>query len=96
MKHDSKKVSAQEMLKNFRKMIEVFDRDLIQTIAQRMIVSREIGILKKKNNIPVRDIAREADLTQFHNKCVKDFGADGELVDAVFTLILEASRKSQV
>lgn len=84
------------MLKNFRTMIEVFDRDLIQTIAQRMIVSREIGLLKKKQSLPIRDSSREADLMQFHKKCVKDFDVDAELVDEVFKLILEASRKSQV
>lgn len=96
MKGDSKQCTPEEMLKNFRTMIEVFDRDLIQTIAQRMIVSREIGLLKKKKKLSVRDDAREADLVEFHKKCVIDFDADGELVDAVFKLIFEASRKSQI
>lgn len=96
MRDDSKQATPEETLKNFRTMIEVFDRDLIQTIAQRVIVSREIGLLKKKQSMPIRDSSREAKLAEFHKKCVEDFDADPELIDSIFKLILEASRKSQI
>lgn len=82
-------------LEQFRKMIEVFDRDIVQTIAQRMEVARQIGVIKQKEGKPIEDKAREKSIRELHAQWAEEFGVDDEFIDALFGFIIAESRKIQ-
>ncbi len=82
-------------LDRLRKMIELFDRDLIQTIAQRFEVVRHISFLKKKESGAVEDPKREKTLHTLHAKWAKEFDVDTELISGLFARIIEESKRIQ-
>lgn len=77
-------------------MIEIFDRDFIQTLGQRFEVCREIGRFKKQEGIAVADSEREAALAELHAKWADEFAVDPAVVTAIFELVFVESRKSQI
>lgn len=82
-------------LEELRKMIEVFDRDLIQTIAQRFEVAKIIGEVKKRGGKVVEDKKREEELCALHATWADEFGADVKLITNIFILVMVESKKTQ-
>lgn len=81
--------------KNYRKMIELFDRDLIQTLAQRFETVQLIAEVKRKAGSPIADPDRERELCEKHAEWAKEFGVDKALVAHLFKFIIEEAKRLQ-
>ncbi len=82
-------------LSELRQQINDIDHEILQKIAQRFTVVKKVGALKKGLNKEVFDSERETKLATLHQKISKNMNIDPKLADAVFTLIIEESRKMQ-
>ncbi len=78
-----------------REVIDGCDEQIIAAVAKRMKAARSIGAVKKNIGIGVRDETREDDLkARRRGLCVR-FGAPQDLVEGLYAIILERSRKIQ-
>ena len=82
-------------LNESRKQILVIDKQLIELMAQRQKLSLEIGQAKKELNMPVYDPVREEKLKIYHDKLAEESQLSPVMVNKVFEVIIEESRKVQ-
>ncbi len=79
-----------------RHRIDEIDHRLLELLSQRMEISHEIGIYKKKHNIPILQSGRYAELLLRVTGQANSTGLDPEFVTALMQLIHEASSKEQM
>lgn len=92
---DSAKASYKDRLNQLRAKIDVIDENLVHALGQRMEVSRQIGRIKKENNIAILQTSRwDAVLADMIEKG-KENGLEEEFIKTVFNAIHDASVKSQ-
>ncbi|RTK95622.1 MAG: hypothetical protein EKK64_06370 [Neisseriaceae bacterium] len=82
-------------LAQLRSQITQLDEQIIQLISERQDISRAIGQYKKNNNLPVYDKEREDKLNQFHKKICNSLGVSSSMIENIFNIIIEESRKVQ-
>jgi len=69
--------------------IDDIDRKLIDLLRERFIRSREIGTIKRRENLPSFDPARAGSVRQrFVEKCV-EVGLDAGMADRLISLLVE-------
>lgn len=78
-----------------RSAMEALDDDLIQLIAQRCELSRELGAAKQTRGLPVIDTSREAAVVRRAAERAREAGVDDEAVRHVFWCLIDLSRRSQ-
>ncbi len=82
------------MLEDLRKEIDECDNEIIRLLKKRMEISRDIGIIKKENNLPIYDEKREQALI----KKLEDMSNNvlsKEAIDNIYKEILFASKELQ-
>lgn len=82
-------------LGELRQQINDIDQEILQKIAQRFAIVKKMSTLKKGLNKEILDQERELELATLHHKISKKVAIDPKLAQAVFTLIIEESRKMQ-
>jgi len=82
-------------IENYREEIDVIDFKIIELLAERMKIVREIGQLKKKNNIPILDEKRYGEIMQSRAKLSEELGLDEKSVKSIFQTIHKAAIKLQ-
>ena len=80
-----KDTQSTENLSELRKQIDECDNEIIQTLAKRMRISREIGTYKKEHDMTILQTGR-------YNEC----GMDTEFAKKVFEAIHEESVRQQM
>ena len=83
-------------LKNRRRDIENVDRQLVQLLAERVRIGKEIGSLKRTEGLPTVDPAREAEVIRRAGEMAREAGIPDEPVRAIFWQIVGLSRRAQV
>ena len=83
-------------LAELRSQIDSLDTILIETLARRMQVSREIGDYKHKNNMPIVQTGRYNDVIQNRLELAEQFGLSEQLVKQIYQLIHEESVNIQL
>ncbi len=78
-----------------RAMIDALDRDLLQTAARRMALVAEVAAYKRAHGLRVRDPARERELLADRARGAAALGLPAEEMEAVFRVLLRASREHQ-
>ncbi len=78
-----------------RDEIDRVDRELVKLVARRLHASVEIGRIKAKREIPMRSLDREAELIGEARDDAIAVGVDPDYVEALFTVILDHSRRAQ-
>ena len=61
-----------DRLEELRKEIDVIDKSLAELFEIRMRIAKEIGEYKAKNNIPICDSCREAQVIENNSKYIQD------------------------
>lgn len=84
-----------DILERLRGEIDGLDHRLIQLLARRSKISREIGQYKREKGLEIRDGKREAELMKKRTQWATDFGVDRELIKQVFDLLMATSREIQ-
>lgn len=78
-----------------RAMIDALDRDLLHTAARRMALVAEVAAYKRAHGLRVRDPARERELLDDRARVAEALGLPREEMEAVFRVLLRASRDHQ-
>lgn len=81
------------MMQEYRRRIDEIDDKLMELIAERLDVVREIGRYKRKNGLPTHDESRESEKLQrlFENSN----GVSAEYVEHFMTALFDVSKKEQ-
>lgn len=85
-----------ESLTSLRESIDRIDDELLELLARRMDVSRQIGVYKRTNSMPVIQTDRYNDLMQTRVKMAGRLGLSAEFVSSILASIHEESVRQQV
>jgi len=91
-----KETQTTESLAELRRQIDECDNSLIEILAKRMRISREIGTFKKEHNVTVLQSGRYDEIISKRGAQAKEFGMDPEFMKAVFEAIHEESVRQQM
>ena len=80
-----------ENLPALRRQIDDLDNDLLELLAKRMRVSREIGMYKKEHNMPILQEHRYDEILQKRIAQAKDMGMKEEFMKSVLVAIHDES-----
>ena len=83
-------------LATLRKSIDEIDNDLIDLLARRMAISREIGQYKKEHNMTVLQTSRYNEILDKRGAQGSLCGMDSEFIKAVFEQVHEESVRQQM
>ncbi len=86
---------ALDQLKSLRSEIDVIDNHLIQTLAERMEISRRIGEIKKEGNISVLQNSRWADMLSKRVEDGTDQGLSVPFLEQLYKAIHQESINQQ-
>jgi len=89
-------VQNTESLDTLRKQIDTIDNDILELLAKRMRVSREIGTYKKEHSMTVVQTRRYSEILSKRGAQGALCGMSAEFVKAVFEAIHEESVRQQV
>lgn len=78
-----------------RAMIDALDRDLLQLAARRMALVAEVAAYKRQHGIRIRDAERERDVLDDRRRRAEALGLPVDEVEAIFRVLLRASRDHQ-
>jgi len=78
-----------------RQQIDEIDMELIRLLARRQAVSTEIGKVKKMNDVPVTDPAREEEALRMRGEFAEQHGLTTEEAEQFFQVIFEMSKGRQ-
>lgn len=85
-----------DSLVHLRRQIDQLDNDLLEILAKRMNVSREIGAYKRDHNMPVVQATRYGDIMTSRVLAAKSMGMSEEFMRQIFSSIHEESVRIQV
>jgi len=85
-----------ENLTGLRRQIDDLDNDLLELLAKRMRVSREIGIYKKEHNMPILQEHRYDEILQKRIAQAVEMDMKAEFMKAVLVAIHEESVRHQM
>ena len=89
-------VQTTENIAVLRKEIDELDTQLLQLLAKRMGISREIGTYKKEHNMPVLQSNRYDEILKSRRERGEQMDLDGEFVNKIMTSIHEESVRVQM
>lgn len=89
------RVDKDKELAELRSKIDSLDSILIDALAKRMHVSREIGEYKRQHNMPIVQTGRYNDVIQNRLELAEELGLSTDLVKQIYELIHEASVNAQ-
>ncbi len=85
-----------ENLSVLRRQIDTIDNDMLELLAKRMRVSKEIGMYKKEHNMPVLQSNRYKDILKDRVAHAGKLGMSEEFMETVLIAIHEESVKQQM
>ena len=91
-----KETQSTENLSELRKQIDECDNELIQILAKRMRISREIGIYKKEHDMTILQTGRYNEILEKRGSQASLCGMDTEFAKKVFEAIHEESVRQQM
>ena len=84
-----------ENLSALRRQIDELDNSLLELLARRMRVSKEIGQYKKEHNMPILQVQRYDEILQKRISQAEQMGMDTEFMKTVLVAIHEESVRHQ-
>lgn len=89
-------VQTTENLSILRRQIDELDNNLLELLAHRMRVSKEIGQYKKEHNMPILQEQRYDEILSKRVSQAEQMGMDGEFMKTVLVAIHEESVRHQM
>ena len=83
-----------ETLNELRQKIDGIDAQLVELFERRMAVTREVGLYKLANHIPVLDSGREEQVLESKTALIHDQELAGDVTE-LFETIMAISRRQQ-
>ncbi|MHC4107573.1 MAG: chorismate mutase [Planctomycetota bacterium] len=78
-----------------RAMIDAVDHEILQSLSRRNGLVAEIAAYKREHRVPIRDLAREAEIITDSRHRATPLGLPPELIESLYRLILWGSRDRQ-
>ena len=78
-----------------RAMVDATDRDILQAVARRMGLVREIAEVKRAAGLRIRDLQREQEVLEDRMRVASELGLPPGEMESLFRLLLRASRDYQ-
>ncbi|MCW4024302.1 MAG: chorismate mutase [Candidatus Bathyarchaeota archaeon] len=75
-------------LEQLRKKVDATDEKILAALCERVAVCREIGAVKKKNGLAVRDTEREEQLLERISQRAAELGLDSDSVLVLYREIV--------
>ena len=91
-----KETQSTENLSELRKQIDECDNNLIQELAKRMRIAREIGTYKKEHDMTILQTGRYNEILEKRGSQGSLCGMDAEFIKKVFEAIHEESVRQQM
>ena len=85
-----------ENLSQLRGQIDNIDEQLLELIAKRMRISREIGVYKKEHDMPILQSPRYNEILEKRSNIGEQINLNTEFVKAIFREIHEESVRQQM
>jgi chorismate mutase len=85
----------EDKLENLRGRIDAIDHEIMEVLAQRMGIVKQIGQYKKENKVTALQINRWAQIIEDRSRLAEKLDLDDALVKAIFQLIHEDSVRQQ-
>ncbi|MDE7145606.1 MAG: bifunctional 3-deoxy-7-phosphoheptulonate synthase/chorismate mutase type II, partial [Duncaniella sp.] len=85
-----------ESLMQLRRQIDQLDNELLEVLAKRMNISREIGEYKKNHNMPIVQAGRYGDIMSTRIMAAKQMGMSEDFMRSILSSIHEESVRIQV
>lgn len=82
-------------IKNIREKIDRLDKKILRTLQERLLLSEQIGKVKKKEGEKIYQPKREKEITEKLTKNGEKYNLDPKFVSKLFKLIIKESRKCQ-
>ena len=82
-------------LRPLREQIDDLDRQVLELLARRMKVVREVALVKKAEGVPIRDFARERALLDDRRARAAALGLPEPSIESIYRQIMLASRDYQ-
>lgn len=86
-------MSDEKLLRELRSKVDALDEKLIELLAERMSLIREIAHVKSRLKLSIRDVQREAEIMSRIEKLAEEKGLDWNFVQDIFTKILRKGRE---
>ena len=78
-----------------RSEVDALDLRILEILAERIAVVRELAEHKGALGIPLRDPQRETEMAELHARWAERLGLPQQLVSDLFSLVLQSSRELQ-
>ena len=88
--------ATENQLDQYRVQINDTDKEIIQLIAKRYEIVKQVGEFKKENNLAIFDPNREAKLKAYHTKLADEYGVSPEIINSVFDIIITHAKTLEV
>ncbi|MDR3269485.1 MAG: bifunctional 3-deoxy-7-phosphoheptulonate synthase/chorismate mutase type II [Tannerella sp.] len=85
-----------ENLSELRRQIDGIDESLLEQLAKRMRISREIGIYKKEHNMPILQTPRYGEIMENRAKAGEAMDLNTDFVKKIMTEVHEESVRQQM
>jgi len=85
-----------ESLAELRRQIDGVDESLLEILAKRMRISREIGVYKKEHNMPILQTPRYVEILEDRTKAGVAMDLNSDFVEKILREIHEESIRQQV
>jgi chorismate mutase len=85
-----------ENLSELRRQIDHIDEQILELLAKRMRISREIGVYKKEHNMPVLQSSRYSELLEQRSRTGEVMELNPDFVKEVLKEIHEESVRQQM
>lgn len=84
---------SSDKLKHLREHIDQTDKEIVQALAERMMLVEQIGMHKKEMGLEIRDEKRREEVLRSRIELGKKCGLSEELVRKLFEEILDHSEE---
>ena len=81
------------MLDKYRKEIDEIDKKILALLGERVALFKKIGLLKKQQQLPIKDNEREAAKLTELSKQAEELGIDASFIKDIWKRIFKESYK---
>ena len=78
-----------------RKKIDEIDENIIRFLKERIEVCKQIGAIKRKHKIPIKNSQRENEVYRNVSKKASESGLNPQVVEAIYRQIVDMSLHTQ-
>jgi chorismate mutase len=89
-------VPGDDELRQLRKSIDNIDAALLRLLAERFRLTRAVGLLKKREELPAEDRSREEDQINRFDSIARDAGLDPEIARKLHSFLVEEAKKNHL